>query len=210
MYSVYVCMQLVLWTLALKCLKQLDVTLCFKCWRKLDHNQLNDSQKRKSNEEQWRTTLALKSYYDCPFSAQTILTRISLHTSLHIGQRCIANRPEQCRNLVSLLGNNPSFAGLVAPHFSPSTPYQTVEAVAVFRDSYQLVASLSKNESDLILVLLTKVRKRSKGLKMDVTFQCMHRCFSVLHELCINTPVDSTRSHAQVRKMNKKKSVRTV
>jgi len=46
----------------------------------------------------------------------------------------------------------PGLAGLVAPHFTPSGA-----AIDAFLDSYRLVTALSKRESDLILVLLTKV-----------------------------------------------------
>ena len=73
------------------------------------------------------------------------------------GQRCIAGQPEQCRNLVALLSSNANLAGVVAPHFTPSTPNPSADAIDAFLDSYRLVTSLSKNESDLLLVLLTKV-----------------------------------------------------
>lgn len=75
-----------------------------------------------------------------------------------IGQRCIAGHPEQCRNLVGLLSSNVNLAGLVAPHFTPSTSDPSSSSVDAFLDSYRLVTALSKHDSDLILVLLTKVR----------------------------------------------------
>ena len=59
------------------------------------------------------------------------------------------------------MNSNPGLAGLVAPHFTPSTTDPpTGAAIDAFLDSYRLVTALSKRESDLYLprlVLLTKV-----------------------------------------------------
>ena len=83
------------------------------------------------------------------------------------GQRCIAGHPEQCRNLVGLLGSNSNLAGLVAPHFTPSTSEPSSSAIDAFLDSYRLVTALSKTDSDLILVLLTKVLNICIFFKFD-------------------------------------------
>lgn len=83
-----------------------------------------------------------------------------------IGQHCIAGHPEQCRNLVGLLSSNSNLAGLVAPHFTPSTPDPSSASVSAFLDSYRLVIGLSKQDSDLVLVLLTKVSCNTNCMKM--------------------------------------------
>ncbi|XP_045024661.1 ectopic P granules protein 5 homolog isoform X2 [Daphnia magna] len=84
-------------------------------------------------------------------------TKQLLSTCLErLGQHCIAGHPEQCRNLVGLLSSNSNLAGLVAPHFTPSTPDPSSASVSAFLDSYRLVIGLSKQDSDLVLVLLTK------------------------------------------------------
>ena len=87
------------------------------------------------------------------------------------GQRCIAGHPEQCRNLVGLLSSNSNLAGLVAPHFTPSTPDPSSDAIVAFLDSsYRLVITLSKHDSDLILVLLTKVNPQEKCRKLILAY----------------------------------------
>ncbi len=73
-----------------------------------------------------------------------------------VGQQCIAGQPQQCRHLIELLSCNPQLAGILAPHFTPSTSRPTTATSQALVDCYRSIAGLSKKESDLTLVLLTK------------------------------------------------------
>jgi len=75
---------------------------------------------------------------------------------LSTGQQCIAGHPQQCRNLIGLLSSNANLAGVLAPHFTPSTTSPSADSIEAFLDCYELITNLSKNECDLIFVLLTK------------------------------------------------------